>query len=63
MARNKQVRKDWFWGPLHIIKYPQSDYAKHVMYGVLFDREPGYGGSLDVYIGRRIYVFRRNLSG
>jgi hypothetical protein len=52
------MRKDWYFGKLHIIKY-NSHYESARRYGWVLETSSRFGPpNLDVYTGKNVYVFR-----
>jgi hypothetical protein len=56
MEKKSSYRKDWFFGPLHIIRYPL---LRDKFYGAVLLKSYGYPSDFEIYLGRLMFVFRR----
>ena len=60
MVKDSEVfRRDWFFGGFHLIRYPLRGDRTWGFCFFVPGRSSLYGRSLDVYVGRWLFVFER----
>jgi hypothetical protein len=54
MGKKDKYRKDWFVGPIHIIRYKLT---RDKFFGVMLDKPLGYPPNFELYFGKVMFVF------
>ena len=56
MSKKSEYRRDWFVGPIHIIRYRLTS---DKFFGVMLYKSYGYPADFEMYFGKWMLVFRR----
>jgi len=51
------MRRDWFFGPLHVIRYRTAGRERYYGFQVSRTKRAGVKSNVDVFWGRYVFVF------